>query len=82
MRFVAVILTILTCGAFAADLASAELTVNLQVAADGLTAPLNLVSPPDGTKRRFITEQPGVIKILMPDGKCSTSRSSTSSTES
>ena len=69
MRFVATILTILMCGVLAADRASADVTANLQVAADGLTAPLNLVSPPDGTKRRFITEQIGVIKILMPDGK-------------
>ena len=69
MRFVAAILVILALGIFVADLASAEVTVNLQVAADGLTAPLNLVSPPDGTKRRFIIEQIGVIKILMPDGK-------------
>ena len=46
MRFVATILTILMCGVLAADLTSAEVTVNLQVAADGLTAPLNLVSPP------------------------------------
>src|SRR5262245_5854050 len=69
MRLVAAVLTLFTCGIVAADLASADVTVNLQVVADGLTAPLNLVSPPDGTKRRFITEQPGVIKILMPDGK-------------
>jgi glucose/arabinose dehydrogenase len=69
MRLVATILTILTCGVFAENLASAELTVNLQVAADGLTAPVSLVSPPDGTKRRFIVEQVGLIKILMPDGK-------------
>jgi glucose/arabinose dehydrogenase len=68
MRLVAVVLTILTCGILAADLATAEVTVNLQMVADGLTAPLNIVSPPDGTKRRFITEQIGVIKILMPDG--------------
>src|SRR4029077_6086822 len=69
MRLAAVILTILMCGILAADLAPAEVTVNLQMVADGLTGPLNLVSPPDGTKRRFITEQIGVIKILMPDGK-------------
>ena len=69
MRFIAAILVILALGIVVADLASAEVTVNLQVAADGLTAPLNLVSPPDGTKRRFIVEQIGVIKILMPDGK-------------
>ena len=69
MRFIATILTILIVGSLAAGVASAEMTVNLQVAADGLTAPLNMVTPPDGTKRRFITEQIGVIRILMPDGK-------------
>ena len=69
MRFVALVLTILMCGILGAGPASAEVTVNLQVAAEGLTAPLNMISPPDGTKRRFITEQIGVIKILLPDGK-------------
>jgi glucose/arabinose dehydrogenase len=69
MKLIAAILTVLTLAAVGATPTSAEITVNLQVAADGLTAPLNLVSPPDGTKRRFITEQIGVIKILMPDGK-------------
>jgi len=49
--------------------ASAEITVSLQPVAEGLTAPLQLISPPDGTKRRFIVEQIGLIKILMPDGK-------------
>jgi glucose/arabinose dehydrogenase len=49
--------------------ASAEITVSLQPVADGLTAPLQLLSPPDGTNRRFIVEQIGLIKILMPDGK-------------
>ena len=57
------------CGILGAGPASAEVTVNLQVAAEGLTAPLNMISPQDGTKRRFITEQIGVIKILLPDGK-------------
>ncbi len=49
--------------------ASAQVTVNLQVVAEGLTAPMTLVSPPDGTKRRFIVQQIGVIKILTPEGK-------------
>jgi glucose/arabinose dehydrogenase len=69
MKFVAVILGILTLGTLVGGPASAQVTVNLQVAAEGLTAPLGLVSPPDGTKRRFIIEQIGVIKILQPDGK-------------
>jgi glucose/arabinose dehydrogenase len=69
MKLIAAILTILTLAAVGASPTSAELTVNLQVVAEGLTAPVALVSPPDGTKRRFIVEQIGVIKILMPDGK-------------
>lgn len=69
MKLIAAILTILMTGILAVGAASAEVTVNLQVVADGLTAPLNMVTPPDGTKRRFITEQIGVIRILMPDGK-------------
>ena len=69
MKLVGAFLTVLMLGSVVVSTASAEVTVNLQVAADGLTAPLNLVTPPDGTKRRFITEQIGVIRILMPDGK-------------
>jgi glucose/arabinose dehydrogenase len=49
--------------------ASAQVDVKLEKVAEGLTHPLLLVSPPDGTKRRFIIEQIGVIRILMPDGK-------------
>ncbi len=45
------------------------LDVKLETVAEGLTAPLMLVSPPDGSKRRFIVEQIGLIKILTPDGK-------------
>jgi glucose/arabinose dehydrogenase len=48
---------------------SRALDVKLEAVAEGLTAPMMLVSPPDGTKRRFIVEQIGVIKVLMPDGK-------------
>ncbi len=45
------------------------LDVKLEAVAEGFTAPMMLVSPPDGTKRRFIVEQIGLIKILTPDGK-------------
>ncbi|MFQ5990600.1 MAG: PQQ-dependent sugar dehydrogenase [Candidatus Methylomirabilales bacterium] len=47
----------------------AAATVRLELVAGGLTAPTALVSPPDGTKRRFIMEQVGRIRILMPDGR-------------
>jgi glucose/arabinose dehydrogenase len=63
------LLIALVLGLAASSPVSAEVTVNLQVAADGLTAPLLLVSPSDDSKRRFIIEQIGQIRILNPDGK-------------
>ena len=56
-------------GVVLVDTPAAEITVKLELAAEGLTAPMLLISPPDDTKRRFIVEQIGLIKILMPDGK-------------
>jgi glucose/arabinose dehydrogenase len=55
-------------GALAVGPAAADVTVNLEEVASGLTHPMAMVSPP-GDDRRFIVEQPGVIKILMPDGQ-------------
>jgi hypothetical protein len=54
--------------AMAAQTATA-LDAKLELVAQGLNAPLLLVSPPDGTKRRFILEQSGLIKIMQPDGE-------------
>jgi hypothetical protein len=44
-----------------------NLTVNLEVVAEGLQAPLALVQP-QGDDRRFIVEQPGRIRVLVDDG--------------
>ena len=55
MKLLAVFLTVLMLGGVVVSTAAAEVNVKLEVAADGLTAPLNMVVPPDGTKRRFIT---------------------------
>jgi glucose/arabinose dehydrogenase len=49
--------------------APAETTVGLELVADGLTDPVSFAVANDGTKRRFIVEQAGRIRILMPDGK-------------
>jgi glucose/arabinose dehydrogenase len=68
-RVLTVALAALLLVSVAAGTATAQVRVNLQVVAEGLTHPLLLISPPDGTKRRFIIEQIGVIRILMPDGK-------------
>lgn len=43
-------------------------TVGLELVADGLTAPLVLAVPPDGTERRFVVDQVGLIRIITPDG--------------
>jgi glucose/arabinose dehydrogenase len=64
---VVLIVALITGGALAPT-ASAATTIGLEVAAEGLTAPLVLTSPDDGTQRRFIVEQIGRIRILRPDG--------------
>ncbi|HEY8368451.1 MAG TPA: PQQ-dependent sugar dehydrogenase [Thermodesulfobacteriota bacterium] len=56
-------------GVLAVDPASAAVEVRLEPVAEGLTHPLILVSPPDGSRRRFIVEQTGQIRILVPNGR-------------
>jgi glucose/arabinose dehydrogenase len=43
--------------------------VSLKLVASDLTGPIVAVSPDDGTKRLFIVDQIGVIKILEPGGE-------------
>jgi len=43
---------------------SKKLHINIQMVARGLTSPVGLASPADGSGRLFILEQPGRIKIL------------------
>jgi glucose/arabinose dehydrogenase len=69
MKLVGSVLAAIVLVATSSGPASAQVAVKLEVVADGLTAPLTLVSPPDGTKRRFIVEQIGVLRILTADGK-------------
>lgn len=38
--------------------------VRLRVVAEGLTAPLLLTAPDDGSGRRYVVDQPGVIRVL------------------
>lgn len=52
----------------AAGPAHARPSVALQEVARGLTAPVQLLSPPDDTGRRFIVDQTGAIFILTADG--------------
>jgi glucose/arabinose dehydrogenase len=42
--------------------------VGLQTVAEGLTSPVTLTSPGDGSGRLFVVDQAGLIRVLMPDG--------------
>jgi glucose/arabinose dehydrogenase len=42
--------------------------VGLRLVADGLTSPVTLVSPPDGSGRLFVVDQIGLIRVLSPNG--------------
>src|SRR5439155_10361079 len=44
----------------------ASATIQLQSVLTGLTTPVYVTSARDGTDRRFIVEQRGVIKVLQP----------------
>ncbi len=46
-----------------------EIGIDLELVAENFTAPIALVSPDDGTGRRFIVDQIGVIRILTQDGQ-------------
>ena len=48
--------------------AHADVSVNLEEAASGVTAPMMMVQPA-GDDRRFIAQQNGLVRILGPDGK-------------
>ena len=42
--------------------------VGLRLVADGMTSPVALVSAGDGSGRRFVVDQVGLIRVLRPDG--------------
>src|SRR3712207_4809469 len=46
---------------------SAEL--ELKLVTEGLTAPVDLVEPADGSGRKLVTDQVGLVYVLGPDGK-------------
>ena len=44
-------------------------SIKLQKVADGLVAPIQLTAPEDGTGRRFVVDQVGVVRILTREGR-------------
>ena len=63
-----ILLSLLMLGLVWVHTAPAQTTVGLELVADGLTHPVSFAVANDGSKRRFIVEQVGRIRILMPDG--------------
>lgn len=45
------------------------MAVGVRQVAAGLTAPVALVEPPDGSRRLFIVHQIGLIRVLLPSGQ-------------
>jgi glucose/arabinose dehydrogenase len=43
--------------------------LDVELVADGLVAPLSLTFAPDGSGRRFIVDQTGLVLILTPEGR-------------
>lgn len=56
------------CDLFPAPPLPAGTTILLQPMAEGLTSPVKLVAPPDGSGRLFIVDQIGKIRIIDPNG--------------
>jgi glucose/arabinose dehydrogenase len=61
----------LTLILFVASAASAS-SVELRLFAEGLTAPIAIADPNDGTGRLFVLEQQGVVRALDASGALST----------
>lgn len=44
-------------------------TVGVELVADGLVSPVHLTVPPDGSDRRFVVDQAGLVRIVTPEGQ-------------
>src|SRR5918999_437194 len=42
--------------------------IGVRLVADGLTSPIGIVAPPDGTGRLFVIDQIGLIRVVAADG--------------
>lgn len=61
-------LIVLASFLFACAPAGAQ-SLALELVAEGLTAPIHLEAPADGTGRLLVVQQDGVVRVIGPDGK-------------
>jgi glucose/arabinose dehydrogenase len=65
------VLAVMAIGALPADAAAQDEelpAVGIETIAEGLTSPVALVPPGDGSGRLFVVDQAGLIRVLAPDG--------------
>ncbi len=53
----------------AATLTASAQNISLELVAEGLTAPIHLEEPADGSGRRLIVQQDGMVRVLTADGR-------------
>src|SRR5262245_29642516 len=71
-RFIAratTLTTVTVLAGLAGAAPAAAQNLALEPVVDGLTAPLHLEEPADGSGRKFIVQQNGVVQVLGPDGR-------------
>ena len=62
-------LKVVLSGALATALACAAQDLAVQLVAEGLTAPLHMEEPADGSGRKLIVQQDGVVRVLRADNR-------------
>lgn len=72
MKFFSSILLVLTLTTFVWAFPPSPLTIRLQTVTSGLASPVLVRNAKDGTKRLFIVQQRGLIRVLQPGATTST----------
>ncbi len=66
------LIVLLTVSSVLAQGVASPLTIRLQPFVTGLSSPLHITSSKDGTKRLFIVQQRGIIKVVQPGSNVAT----------
>lgn len=72
LKFLLILLLVFTVFSAAAIAQLAPPTVRLQSYLTGLTSPVFLTNAKDGTKRNFVVQQGGIIKVIQPGATTTT----------